>query len=156
MHGAPVLYRGLAHTVPAHFPLATSILSGSPTSYSYSQSTTDQLTVESDIDGTNGPALIGSEAKLVTSFQTLTGSRASWTGSIDMFSDEFLQAMVDGQTTGNEAFISDLSKWTFQEEGVLRTDAVRHFIEGERQQKEQYRVRENLVSFLLGASCEDC
>lgn len=146
--GAPVLYQGIAHTTPAYFPLATTLLTGSPTSYSYDQpldNVEHQPIVESDLDGSNGPALVGQEAKLVSAFQTLTGSRALWSGSLDLFSDDFLQAQVSGKPSGNAAFVKDASQWTFQEEGVLRVDAIRHHLVGDEEQRDQYRVRKELV-----------
>lgn len=141
-HGGPVLYRGIAHTVPDLFPLATTVLAGAPTSYSSDPSTTFEV----ELDGTHGPALAGQDAKLVTAFQTLTGSRTMWTGSLDMFSDDFFQVSpAGGQKVANEALAKDLTAWTFQEEGVLRVDAVRHHAVGEHAQKEQYRIRQELV-----------
>lgn len=147
--GPPVLYRGLAHTIPAYFPLATTVLAGSPSSYSYDTplvNVESQPIVESELDGSNGPALVGQEAKLVSAFQTLTNSRVLWSGSLDLFSDEFAQATVQGRPSGNVAFLKDISQWTFQEQGVLRVDAIRHHLVDEEEQKDQYRVRKDFVS----------
>jgi len=145
-NGPPILYRGIGHLIPPHFPLAHAILSAPPTAYSYdipksSDAAKSAGPVDADLDGTGGPFLSGGRASLVAAFQARNGARVVWSGSVELFSDEFWLA----GTTGNEAFALDVTRWAFQEKGALRIDSVFHRRVGEQTSREQYRVNDNLL-----------
>ena len=145
LRGPPIRYRGIAHALPAQFPLAHAVLSAPPTAYSYdapeSASALESATaVDADLDGAGGPYVAGSAAALVSAFQTFDGARAIWAGSVDLFSDAFA-----GAESGNEAFVRDVTQWAFQEKAVLRVDSVAHRRTSELAPREQYRVGDEMV-----------
>src|SRR4051812_36171884 len=51
-------------------------------------------------------------------------------------------------TSGNEAFARDLTEWTFQEDGVLKVVSRSHHKEGETEQLEIYRVKDDIVRLM--------
>lgn len=139
----PILYRGIAHSIQTQFPLAFPLLTANPTSFSYDAplDLDNVPSVESDLDGlTGGPALLASQAALVTAFQTHNNARIVWSGSLDLFSDAF--AVPE---SGNQAFISGVTKWLLQESGVLRVSAVHHAQIGKTIAPKEYRKGEEMV-----------
>jgi len=96
--------------------------------------------LEVELDGSAGPALVGSKASLVSAFQAKSGSRIVFSGSVDMFTDAFMT-----EESGNEGFARDVTAWCFQEEGVLRIDKVLHRKVGEDTPREQYQIGMELV-----------
>lgn len=49
-------------------------------------------------------------------------------------------------TTGNKAFVKDITQWVFQEKGVLRLVSASHHRAGEDQERDLYRIKDDLVS----------
>lgn len=47
--------------------------------------------------------------------------------------------------SGNRKFIEELTKWTFQEKGVLDVVAVQHHKVGEEEAPAHYRIKDNMV-----------
>lgn len=162
--GPPLLYRGVAHGYPRQ-PLLANILHASPTAFGADPSSTDALTEETYLTGTS--------TGLVSSFQAKNNARVTFVGSLDLFSDQFVDAPVarvggtacvdrfsrDGSQTllmligccsypqsGNAAFNRDISSWTFHERGVLRVEQSAHSRARDSKTADLYRVREELVS----------
>jgi oligosaccharyltransferase complex subunit beta len=64
-----------------------------------------------------------------------------FSGSLDLFSNEFAAATIGGAASGNEAFAAALSEWNFGERGVLRARNLEHRVVGAAvANPEQYRV----------------
>ncbi|EFN54342.1 hypothetical protein CHLNCDRAFT_8673, partial [Chlorella variabilis] len=141
----PVLFRGIALSVPADSETAFLALSGSPTAYS----------------GKPGVAqtdakLAGGSLGLVALAQLRNNARVAVAGSLDMCSDAAYAAAATsrtGQSLGavaNRAFCDAISKWAFQERGVLRASGLSHrVVEGAEAgavAPERYRVND-LVEF---------
>lgn len=148
-HCAPVVYRGVAHSVPSpHSPLLVPILHGLRSSYS-----AEPRVGESPDDSPYPDELLaGSKAALVSGFQTLENSRVVFAGSVDLFSDAFFDARVpakagasDDVASGNRAFVRDVSQWAFQESGVLRIASATHHRQGEAEERSVYRIKDDLV-----------
>lgn len=89
---------------------------------------------------------------MVTGLQARNNARVLFTGSLDLFSDNFFRATVEpasggskAQESGNEALATALSKWVFKEEGVLRVGKVEHHLAGASQAPSYYTVMEDVV-----------
>jgi oligosaccharyltransferase complex subunit beta len=76
---SPLLYKGIAHKVSGKNNMVFSLLSGSPSSYSY---------VVDDKDWITGNPMLGSEVGLVSVIQARNNARVGFFGSIDFFTDE--------------------------------------------------------------------
>jgi len=123
---SPVLFRGTGLALSEDNPLLISILNGSSTSYSYSP--LEALK--------ENPHTMGQNTHLVAALQARNNARVTFSGSLEMFSDKFFLSAVqkfhpDGKTpryekSGNEHFITELTKWTFKEKGVLISSNVVH------------------------------
>ncbi|CDZ97114.1 Oligosaccharyltransferase, beta subunit [Phaffia rhodozyma] len=151
----PVVYRGIAHSYGKEpSPLLVPILHGSKSSYS-----AEPRVPEGPDDSVYPPEfLAGSKAQLVSGFQTLDNSRVVFAGSIDLFSDKFWDTPVqlptqdvkkahvpaDCASTGNRAFVKDVTQWAFQEKGVLRVVNATHHRVGETEERELYRIKDDL------------
>lgn len=113
----PILYKGIGHVVDDNNILAVKILQGNPTTYSYNAAKT--------ID--DHPENAGSDTLLITALQARNNARVVFSGSIEMFSNEYFTTRLDdGNLVGNELFCEELSKWVFSEAGVLRFRDVSH------------------------------
>ncbi|KAI8140364.1 Dolichyl-diphosphooligosaccharide--protein glycosyltransferase subunit WBP1 [Fennellomyces sp. T-0311] len=99
-----------------------------------------------------------SDVDLVASLQARNSARATFSGSIALFSDSFFDKKVE-QTrpngtakrhvpSGNIEFVDQLSKWTFQEKSVLKVVNHRHHKANETTQPETYRVKDDIVYVL--------
>lgn len=138
--GKPIRYSGLVHQA-IDLPLLTPVLRAPATSYPVDLSSAGNAVVE------GGPLVAGEQAKLVSAFQARPNSRVVWSGSLDLFSNAF-----NTPETGNEAFIADLSSWTFGEKGIVRIESARHYAALDstaKTQKEQYRIGEEMVYELV-------
>lgn len=137
-HGPPVLFRGVGHRLTGKNPLVQPLLIGAPTTYSYD--TTDDEPID-------GSPLAGSTLVLVSALQARNNARVVFSGSVEMFSDRFVDAKVKEHTkSGNLAFITQLSKWAFQETGVLKVWSKVHHRENETAQHGIYRIKDDMVS----------
>lgn len=84
INGAPILYRGVAHSVGSS-PLLVPILRAPKSAYSAEPRTgesADDSPYPSDL-------LLGERAALVSAMQTLDNSRITFVGSVELFSDKF-------------------------------------------------------------------
>jgi len=124
---APVLFRGVGLALNEDNSLLISILSGSSTSYSYSPTEAVK----------ENPHTMGHNTQLIAALQARNNARVTFSGSLELFSDKFYLSSVqkyssDGKTTerfeksGNEQFVTELTKWTFKERGVLQSSNVVH------------------------------
>ncbi|KRZ18222.1 Dolichyl-diphosphooligosaccharide--protein glycosyltransferase 48 kDa subunit [Trichinella pseudospiralis] len=80
--------------------------------------------------------LIGNNAVLVGAVQAKNNARVVFTGSLDMFSDEFINSnyVQEGKKivqTGNRDFVKAVTEWVFKRKGVLRVKSIRHHRSGE-------------------------
>ncbi|XP_021718509.1 dolichyl-diphosphooligosaccharide--protein glycosyltransferase 48 kDa subunit-like isoform X1 [Chenopodium quinoa] len=138
---APVLFRGIAHSVNAASSLALKVLSASPAAYSANPN--NKLS--------KPPALTGTSISLVSVVQARNNARVLISGSLDMFSDRFLRSSVQKAGTsfkyeksGNEQFLTELSKWIFHERGHLKAVNVKHHKLGETNEPSIYRIKDDL------------
>ncbi|GMH02745.1 hypothetical protein Nepgr_004584 [Nepenthes gracilis] len=138
---APVLFRGIAHSVNPVNNLVLKVLSASPSAYSANPKT--KLL--------NAPMMTGSAISLVSVVQARNNARILISGSLSMFSDRFFRSEVQkaGSSTrheksGNEQFLTELSKWIFHERGHLKAVNVRHHKVGEADAPSMYRISDDL------------
>ncbi|GAB4853927.1 Dolichyl-diphosphooligosaccharide--protein glycosyltransferase 48 kDa subunit [Ancistrocladus abbreviatus] len=138
---APVLFRGIGHSLNPANNLVLKILSASPSAYSANP--------KSKIS--NVPMLTGSAISLVSVVQARNNARILISGSLSMFSDRFFQSGVQkaGSSTrheksGNVQFLTELSKWVLHERGHLKAVNIRHHKVGEADEPSMYRIGDNL------------
>ena len=60
---------------------------------------------------------------MIAGVQGLNNARAIISGSLDFFSDEFLQE----NNFGNEQAVKDLISWTFRKNGQVRVNSMTYF-----------------------------
>ncbi|GLT39087.1 hypothetical protein SLA2020_132950 [Shorea laevis] len=138
---APVLFKGIGHSVNSANSLVLKVLSASPSAYSANPSS--KLS--------NPPLLTGSAISLVSVLQARNNARVMITGSLDMFSNRLLRSDVQKagnpdkyEKSGNEQFVTELSKWVFHERGHLKAVNVRHYRVGEMDEPAIYRIKDDL------------
>ncbi|KAJ3064787.1 hypothetical protein HDU98_011838, partial [Podochytrium sp. JEL0797] len=134
----PLVFKGVGHRLTGKNPLAMSVLVGNPTSYSYLQS-------NQGLTAPPASALVGSTLSLVSVLQARNNARVAFSGSVDLFKDEFAGLSVGSKKTANAKFVNELSKWVFQEKGVLEVRKTFHHRPTETQQHGSYRIKEDLV-----------
>ncbi|KAI8071712.1 Dolichyl-diphosphooligosaccharide--protein glycosyltransferase subunit WBP1 [Gongronella butleri] len=99
---------------------------------------------------------VTAKVDLIAAMQTRSSARATFVGSLDFFSDAFWTGDVKGLSTpGNAAFITELTKWTFQEKSVLKVVDHRHHPEGSKHSKPWYRIKDDIVYTLEVAEYKD-
>jgi Oligosaccharyltransferase 48 kDa subunit beta len=119
---APVLFRGIGHSVDASNILAIKALRGNPSTYSANP--------VKPID--DYPESTGADTLLVTALQARNNARIVVTGSVDMFSNAFFRTKLSQSSNsespyvGNELFCGSITKWVFGEVGVLRFRDIIH------------------------------
>ncbi|KAI7852645.1 Dolichyl-diphosphooligosaccharide--protein glycosyltransferase subunit WBP1 [Circinella umbellata] len=121
----PILYRGVGLYL-GETPMLNRILKAESTAFSsngYSASTSGSDDIE-----------------LVAAMQARNSARATFSGSLDLFSDRF--------PSGNIEFVEQLSKWTFQEKSVLKVVDHRHHKVNETSQPEYYRIKDEMMYIL--------
>lgn len=145
---APVVFSGLGHTLNEDTELAFKILTGSPTSYS------DKLSKKIE----SQPRSTGKESLLVSGIQARNNARLVFAASKDLFSNKFFYSPVECSKTGkkyespgNEAFVNELTKWNFQEKGLLRAVNFTHKSVGAAESEPStYRIKDDIsVSVVL-------
>ncbi|KAL4180493.1 hypothetical protein AMTRI_Chr13g125540 [Amborella trichopoda] len=138
---APVLFRGIGHSLNPANSLVLKVLSASPCAYSANPKT--KLS--------SPPSLIGSAISLVSVVQARNNARILVSGSLDMFSNRLFRSGVQkaGSSTkheksGNEQFVTEISKWVFHERGHLKAVNVKHQKVGETNEPAIYRITDDL------------
>jgi len=135
---APVLYSGTAIKFKGKNPYSKPILVAGPAAYSW-----DNSVVNKD------PLVTGRDVVLVNSLQAINNSRVIMTGSLKMFTNEFIESPVKVndktyEKSGNLDFITNISKWTFQEKKVLKVVSSKHHKVGETERPEYYTIKNNI------------
>ncbi|BBH07877.1 dolichyl-diphosphooligosaccharide-protein glycosyltransferase 48kDa subunit family protein [Prunus dulcis] len=138
---APVLFKGIAHSLSASNSLVLKVLSASPSAYSANPNA--KLSYP--------PSLTGSAISLVSVLQARNNARILISGSVDMFSNQLFKSAVQKagsskkyEKSGNEQFVTELSKWIFHERGHLKAVNVRHHKVGETDEPAIYRINDDL------------
>ncbi|XP_051135012.1 dolichyl-diphosphooligosaccharide--protein glycosyltransferase 48 kDa subunit-like [Andrographis paniculata] len=138
---APVLYKGIGHSISATNNFGLKVLSASPAAYSANPNS--KLS--------NPPTLTGSSISLVSIVQARNNARILISGSLSMFSNRFFRSEVQKagsaiklEKSGNEQFLTELSKWVFHERGHLKAVNVRHNKVGEVDEPSMYRIKDDL------------
>ncbi|KAK8944137.1 Dolichyl-diphosphooligosaccharide--protein glycosyltransferase 48 kDa subunit [Platanthera zijinensis] len=137
---APVLFRGIGHSVNPSNTLALKVLSASPSAYSASPRAK-----------LSSPSLTGSTIALVSVVQARNNARMLITGSLDLFTNRFLRSSVwkagssnKYEKSGNEQFVTEISKWVFHERGHLKAVNMTHHFVGEKTEPAVYRINDDL------------
>lgn len=138
---APVLFRGIGHSLNPASSLVLKVLSASPSAYSANPNT--KLS--------SPPSLTGSAISLVSVVQARNNARILISGSLDLFSNRFFKSGVQKagsstkyQKSGNEQFVTEISKWVFHERGHLKAVNVSHHKVGETNEPAMYRINDDL------------
>ncbi|XP_022012664.2 dolichyl-diphosphooligosaccharide--protein glycosyltransferase 48 kDa subunit [Helianthus annuus] len=138
---APVLFKGIGHSLNPANSLVLKVLSASPSAYSANPKS--KLSTP--------PSLSGSSISLVSVVQARNNARAVFSGSLDLFSNKFFKSPVQkaGSSnkyakSGNEQFVTELSKWVFHERGHLKAVNVKHHRVGETDEPAIYRINDDL------------
>ncbi|KAE8691508.1 Dolichyl-diphosphooligosaccharide--protein glycosyltransferase 48 kDa subunit [Hibiscus syriacus] len=139
---APVLFQGIGHSLNPVNSLVLKVLSASPSAYSANPKS--KLSTP--------PSLTGSAISLVSVIQARNNARILICGSLRMFSNRFFKSGVQkaGSSTkheksGNEQFLTEISKWVFHERGHLKVVNVKHHKVGETDEPPLYRINDELV-----------
>jgi len=137
---APVLFRGIGHDTEENSRLITKILTASDSAYS--AGATEKIDESPESAGTN--------TLLVTALQARNNARAVFSGSLDLFSNEFFKSSVavSGDKkyakSGNEELATELAKWVFQERGLLRATNLTHHNQNNIPNPLSYRVTDDV------------
>ncbi|XP_010558104.1 PREDICTED: dolichyl-diphosphooligosaccharide--protein glycosyltransferase 48 kDa subunit [Tarenaya hassleriana] len=138
---APVLFRGIAHSLNPANNLVLKVLSASPSAYSANPSS--KLS--------SPPQLTGSAISFVSVMQARNNARVMVSGSLQLFSNRFFRSEVQKAgspnkygKSGNEQFATELSKWVFHERGHLKAGNLVHHKAGERDEPGMYRIKDDL------------
>ncbi|OLL24339.1 Dolichyl-diphosphooligosaccharide--protein glycosyltransferase subunit wbp1 [Neolecta irregularis DAH-3] len=116
--GNSVKYSGIGMSL-GESSMLVPFLRASRTAYSYD--------TKEEFSGVEDSWMAGTQMVLATGFQARNNARVGVTGSLEMFSNEY----VNDKTTGNENFIQEFTKWVFQETGVIRFDSGIHHLAGQ-------------------------
>ncbi|KAF9973264.1 hypothetical protein BGZ73_003490 [Actinomortierella ambigua] len=144
-----ILFRGIAHSVNPSNQLLIPVLWASPEAYSWDAASLDEPAKQ----GTT-PLLAGKDISLVSVMQARNNARIAFVGSTEMLSDRFFNAQLTPSgagsekatiKNGNRAFMEELTKWTFQEKGVIEVRNVHHTKVGEDDAPAHYRIKENMT-----------
>ena len=138
---AAVLFKGIGHAAAEGSRLLARVLTGADSTYSHQS----LKRVE------EYPQSTGRDTLLVTALQTRNNARVVFSGSLDLFSNQFFSASVGKtQKSGNEAFATEVSKWVFHERGLLRATQLTHkHAERDELNPKSYRINDKVVSSLV-------
>ncbi|CAH1421633.1 unnamed protein product [Lactuca virosa] len=138
---APVLFKGIGHSLNPANSLVLKVLSASPSAYSANP--------KSKLS--SPPSLSGSSISLVSVVQARNNARIVFSGSLDLFSNKFFKSPVQKSgssnkyaKSGNQQFATEISKWVFHERGHLKAVNVRHHRAGETDEPSIYRINDDL------------
>ncbi|XP_003739484.1 dolichyl-diphosphooligosaccharide--protein glycosyltransferase 48 kDa subunit [Galendromus occidentalis] len=118
----PMLFSGIGLITDRKNPLVTTVIRSSATAYSAPASKAV----------TSTPLVAGEKGALVASLQARNNARVLFSGSLSMFSNEYLDAVVKTNgdlmavKSGNKDLVESLARWVFKETGVLRYSDVKH------------------------------
>lgn len=152
--GGPIIYpSGTVHYAGLN-PYLVDVLHGSKTSYVGQDKvvSADEAEVEKTVGASKSRdgVVSGKKASLVSALQTRDNVRVGFVGSGAALSDKYWEVKVDtldGKSveTGNAAFISDFSKWVFQETGVVKIISSTHFRANESEPRDLYTKKDDIT-----------
>ncbi|CAA2975503.1 dolichyl-diphosphooligosaccharide--protein glycosyltransferase 48 kDa subunit-like [Olea europaea var. sylvestris] len=138
---APVLFKGTGHSLNPDNSLVLKVLSAS--SSAYSANPASKLS--------NPPSLTGSAISLVSVVQARNNARIIISGSLDLFGNRLFRSGVQKagssykyEKSGNEQFVTELSKWVFHERGHLKAVNLKHNKVGGTDEPSMYRINDDL------------
>lgn len=135
---APLLYSGTSIKSNGKNPYNKPVVVGGPASYSW-----DFTQV------TKNPMVTGSDLILVNSLQAINNARIVLTGSLKMFTNDFISSTVQikdkkFKRSGNLDFITAMTKWTFHETKVLKIISSKHHKFNEVERPEYYTIKDKI------------
>ena len=121
--GTVAFPRAVAQELGNSSPLLMPILRASKMAYSYS--------LKEEVETAEDPFAVGEQISLVSAMQARNSARFTVFGSAEALQDKYFDAKALNPTgldisTANRNFARQVSAWTFQEIGVLRTERVEH------------------------------
>jgi len=144
---APVLFEGIAASLDPDNRLVSQVLSASSTAYSHNAD--KPLTDKVDISGSNGVLIAASQAR--------NNARMLFCGSLKFFSDEFYHLPVTRyplpadrlkdvrfDISGNRQAGMELTKWVFQERGLLRASRLKYRLKGQMETNPILRIGDDV------------
>jgi oligosaccharyltransferase complex subunit beta len=93
-------------------------------------------------------------ANLVAAMQARNNARVVVSGSLALFSNDFLDALVSPNTatsdgkkvqSGNRKFVTELAAWNFGERSILRASEIKHHLVGETVAPAVYTIKDNVT-----------
>ncbi|KAJ5070540.1 dolichyl-diphosphooligosaccharide--protein glycosyltransferase 48 kda subunit [Anaeramoeba ignava] len=136
---APVIFKGIGMKINQESNLLFKVLTGSPSSYSFY---IDESIEDEEL------FTVGTKTSLVLALQTRKGSRVLFSGSREMFSDEFFDSNIGSQKSGNQIFCQEISLWTFRERGYIQVKEFTHHKLGEAEPQKFYVVLETMETYI--------
>lgn len=151
--------RGIGQTLGNASPLLTPILRAPRTAYSYNP--------KDDVESVEDPFAVGQQLSLITTMQARNSARFTVIGSAEILENAWFDAKVKRSVgfagagkdakptmTSNQAFVKEVTGWTFNEIGVLKVGKIEHHLnEGGVQSNvtnpKIYRVKNDVVSLTL-------
>ncbi|KAN0089400.1 dolichyl-diphosphooligosaccharide--protein glycosyltransferase-like protein 48 kDa subunit [Hyaloscypha variabilis] len=125
--------RGVGQTLGNTSPLLTPILRAPRTAYSYNP--------KDDVEGVDDPFAVGTQLSLITTLQARNSARFTVIGAAEMLEDAWFDAKVKRSVglggvgsgakqvkTANQAFVKEVTGWTFNEIGVLKVGKIEHYL----------------------------
>lgn len=94
------------------------------------------------------------KANLVAAMQARNNARIVVSGSLALFSNDFLDAVLTPNagasagkkvTSGNRKFVTEVSAWNFGERSLLRASEIKHHKAGETVAPSVYRINDNVT-----------
>ncbi|ORX35326.1 putative dolichyl-diphosphooligosaccharide--protein glycosyltransferase 48 kDa subunit precursor [Kockovaella imperatae] len=152
--GGPIVFPGSTSFTLGQNPFLVEVAHGSKTGYVGENRLVDadEAEVEAGLGKRDAASTTGKKAGLVAAMQTRDNVRIGFVASGSMFSDEWWGTEVELSSpknvavpSGNAAFAEDLTKWIFQETGVVKVISTTHHRKGELEQRESYRIKDDLT-----------
>jgi len=98
------------------------------------------------------PSAVGKSTLLIGGLQARNNARVALCGSLDLFSDAFINSPVQKsggskkyEKSGNSELIDALSQWVFKEKGVLRVKSVSHHQSGKKTPPAAYTILDDVI-----------
>jgi len=136
-----VLFHGVGHTLDDSSELLYPLLTSDDTAFSHAPEE-----VVNDYPHSTGKTTV-----LVSALQARNNARVVFSGSLDLFSNKFFSASVQkvgktaSQKADNQVFAQEVSKWLFNEKGVLHYENVNHHSVGQTAPAETYRIKDDIT-----------
>ncbi|KAI9292234.1 Dolichyl-diphosphooligosaccharide--protein glycosyltransferase 48 kDa subunit [Neoconidiobolus thromboides FSU 785] len=140
---APILFKGVGHSINnSNNNKVRSILKSTVSSFSLKPSSSDTT------------SLFGHEISLISALQTSNNARVTIFGSTEMFSDKFVNDKIIKKLNNGEKsaaidsdnlnFIKQITKWNFQEFGVIKCMGINHHRINEVEAPSNYRINDEI------------